>query len=176
MPAEIRALNTGDAEQFFELRRLALHDAPFAFAASPEDDLACSAASAGEILSRATQSLVFGAFEQRLLGMLGLYRDRHAKAAHKAHLWGMYIRPEARRQGLGRGLLGAAVAYGRSLDGVSTLRLSVSETAGEAKALYESVGFQVWGVEPEALRHDGRAAREFHMALDLTRGWQDPAQ
>ena len=50
------------------------------------------------------------------------------------------------------------------------MQLTVSETAGEAKALYGRAGFQVWGVEPDALRHDGRSAREYHMALSLTGG------
>ena len=30
-----------------------------------------------------------------------------------------------------------------------------------------SAGFEVWGTEPEALRYDGLAAVEFHMALHL---------
>jgi GNAT superfamily N-acetyltransferase len=31
------------------------------------------------------------------------------------------------------------------------------------------VGFEVWGTEPEALRHEGRAVVEYHLALSLGR-------
>jgi len=33
------------------------------------------------------------------------------------------------------------------------------------KLLYERVGFQAWGSEPAALRHEGRTVVEHHMAL-----------
>ena len=45
--------------------------------------------------------------------------------------------------------------------------LSVSSAAPEAKRLYERTGFQVWGTQPEALRHDGRSVVEHYMALQL---------
>jgi hypothetical protein len=87
--AQIRELGAVDAEPLFRLRRHALLDAPLAFAACPEDDLATSVAAVRELLSRGRGSAVFGAFHPELVGMLGLYRDRHVKAAHKVHLWGM---------------------------------------------------------------------------------------
>jgi hypothetical protein len=37
----------------------------------------------------------------------------------------------------------------------------------EAQRLYERAGFQVWGTEPDALRHDGQAVVAHHMALHL---------
>ena len=40
MTLEIRRLNSSDAEELMELRRIALHEAPHAFASSPEDDYA----------------------------------------------------------------------------------------------------------------------------------------
>jgi ribosomal protein S18 acetylase RimI-like enzyme len=168
MPTEIRTLSAGDAEALFELRRQALVDAPMAFLASPEDDLAASVTSVRDLLGGGTGSLVFGACEPRLVGMVGLYRESHVKAAHKVHLWGMYVRPEARQQGLGHRLLDAALDRARKLDGVRSVHLSVSETAADAKRLYERAGFHLWGTEPDALCYDGRYLREFHMVLPLT--------
>jgi ribosomal protein S18 acetylase RimI-like enzyme len=165
--AQIRELGAVDAEPLFRLRRHALLDAPLAFAACPEDDLATSVAAVRELLSRGRGSAVFGAFHPELVGMLGLYRDRHVKAAHKVHLWGMYVRPDVRRRGLGRRLLDAALERTRTMIGASSVRLSVSEAAGEAKRLYERAGFRVWGIEPEALRYAGQSAREYYMILPL---------
>jgi ribosomal protein S18 acetylase RimI-like enzyme len=168
MPAKIRTLSPGDAEDLFELRRQALVDSPLAFMSSPEDDFAASVASVRDFLGRGIDSPVFGACDPRLVGMVGLYRDRHVKAAHKVHLWGMYVRPESRQQGLGHQLLDQALDHARKLDGVRLVHVSVGETAADAKSLYERAGFHVWGTEPEALCYDGRCMREFHMVLPLT--------
>ena len=45
--------------------------------------------------------------------------------------------------------------------------LSVTETSVAAKALYESLGFRVWGREPAAHGWDGTFRDEFHLILNL---------
>ena len=167
MPTMIRTLSAGDAEEVFELRRQALIDSPLAFLASPEDDVASSVESVRDLLSRGVNSPLFGACDTRLVGMVGLYRDKHVKAVHKVHLWGMYVRLESRRQGLGRQLLDATLDHAQGLGGVRLVHLSVSEAAADAKSLYERAGFQVWGIESEALCYNGQRMREFHMVLPL---------
>jgi len=163
----IRQLRDDDAEAYVALRRESLQDAPLAFLASPADDVASSVEAVRDQLRRAPDSVVVGAFDDRLIGALGLSRDRHLKAAHKVHLWGMYVAPTHRRQGVGAALLQAALAYARALPGVSWAHLSVSSAAPAARRLYERAGFRVWGAEPEALRHNGEIAVEYHLALQL---------
>lgn len=164
---DFRRLAIADAEALFALRQEALLQAPLAFLASPEDDIASSEEAVAALLRGETGSAVFGAFAPDMAGMAGLYRERHAKAAHKATLWGFYVRPAARRQGLGRRLLDAALDHARGLEAVTSVRLSVSAAAPEARALYERAGFSLWDREPDALRHDGQTVAEDHMALDL---------
>jgi ribosomal protein S18 acetylase RimI-like enzyme len=164
----IRQLEPADAGALFGLRQTALLDAPLAFLASPEDDLSSSEEAVRALLRRGPESVVFGAVNERLVGMLGLYRATNRKALHKAYCWGMYVLPESRRHGLGAQLLHAALSYVKTLDGVASLRLSVSETATEAKRLYEKTGFKVWGIEPDALRYQGQSMCEYHLALSLT--------
>jgi len=163
----IRALAAADAEAYLELRRQALLDTPGAFAASPEDDLVATVEAFREQLGREPDSVVIGAFRERLVGMVGLYRDRHRKSAHTLHLWGMYVAPEHRRSGIGAQLLASALAHARSVPGVEWVRLSVSAAAPDAQRLYERAGFRVWGSEPDALRVGGEALVEHHMALRL---------
>ena len=163
----IRKLRAEDAEAYVELRRQALQDAPGAFAASAEDDLVATAEAVREQLRRAPESVLIGAFQERLVGMVGLYRDRHVKSAHKAHLWGMYVAPAVRGQGIGSLLLAAALDHARALPGVSWVHLSVSSAAPAAQRLYERAGFRVWGSEPDALRHGGETLVDHHMALRL---------
>lgn len=111
--------------------------------------------------------MIFGAFDPHLVGVVGLYRDRHRKSAHKVHVWGMYVAPGHRGRGIAAALVHAALDHARTLPGAAWVHLAVSEAAPAARRLYERAGFTVWGTEPEALRHDGRSAVEHHMALRL---------
>jgi ribosomal protein S18 acetylase RimI-like enzyme len=163
----IRLLHDEDAEAYAGLRREALHDAPLAFASSPDDDLVSDLGALREQLRRAPEAVIFGAFHDHRVGAAGLYRDRHRKASHKAHLWGMYVTPAHRQQGIASQLLRAVLRHAEAMPGISWVHLSVSTAAPEAQRLYESAGFRTWGTEPEALRHDGHAVAELHMALHL---------
>ncbi len=163
----IRALRAHDAEVYAAVRRHALLEAPLAFGASPADDFAASPEAVREQLGRAPARGILGAFRPALIGAVGLFRDRHLKGAHKAHLWGMYVAPSHRREGVAAELLQAALQHARALPGVSWVHLSVSAAAPEAQRLYERAGFRVWGTEPDALRHDGHAVVTHHMALHL---------
>lgn len=160
----IRLLGDDDVEAYVELRRQALDEAPLAFGASREDDVVADAGAVREQLRRTPESVIFGAFDERLVGCAGLYRDRHVKASHKAYLWGMYVAPGHRRRGLGAGLLRAVLRHATSLQDLDWVELSISTAAPDARRLYEANGFTAWGTEPDALRHDGRTASLVHMA------------
>jgi ribosomal protein S18 acetylase RimI-like enzyme len=166
MTPEIRTIDEADAPDIVRLRRTALVDSPEAFLASPEDDWASSEAAVRELLRR-RDSVVFGAYAPQLVGMLGLYRESLRKAAHKAHLWGMFIQAAHRRQGLAARLLEAAIRYARTLDGITSVHLSVSDSAVGAQGLYESAGFKTWGIEPDAIRVGTQSQRDHHMYLSL---------
>jgi ribosomal protein S18 acetylase RimI-like enzyme len=142
-------------------------DSPLAFASSPDDDIVSSAEAVRDQLRRAPDSVIFGAFARELVGAAGLYRDRHLKARHKAHLWGMYVHPSHRRQGVGARLLDAVLDHAASLSGVTWVELSVSTATPQARRLYESAGFRPWGNESDALRHEGQTVDLVHMALRL---------
>ena len=163
----IRHLHEDDAPAYVALRREALLQAPLAFTASPNDDVVTSIDDARNLLRQAPTAVVIGAFQDRLVGVVGVYRDRHAKASHKLHLWGLYITPDQRGQGLGAALLERALQHARAVSGVEWIHLSVSSAAPEAQRLYERAGFRVWGSEPDALRHQGQSVTEYHMALQL---------
>ena len=167
MTPQIRILNEDDAGELFCLRHGALLDSPLAFLASPEDDLASSEAAVRELLKPQRESVVFGAHTHELVGMLGLSRANQRKAAHKVRLWGMFVLPAFRQQGVGMRLLDAAIRYARSLDGAAAVHLSVSDSATAARHLYERAGFETWGVEPDAVRFEARSAGERHMRLSL---------
>ena len=163
-------LTPGDAGELFRLRRSALLDSPLAFLASPEDDMASSEAVVRELLDPRRRSVVFGAFSPGLVGMLGLNPAHQRKAAHKVTLWGMFVAPTYRGQGVAAQLLDAAIRHARTLDGIRAVHLSVSESAVAARRVYEKAGFETWGIEPDAIRFEGRSESERHMRSSLCGG------
>tara|TARA_E500000305_G_C3919826_1_gene187549 strand:- start:83 stop:607 length:525 start_codon:yes stop_codon:yes gene_type:complete len=163
----VRALGHGDEAAFLALRREALTECPESFAASPEDDFLQTEEDARQLFARRNGDAVFGAFTDRLFGMVGLYREQKQKTRHKVHIWSMYVAPVARGLGAGRALMEIATAHAGTLDGVTDIHLSVSEQAGPACALYDSLGFSVWGVEPGGLVVQGVSTPLQHMILPL---------
>jgi ribosomal protein S18 acetylase RimI-like enzyme len=152
----IRPLEERDATEFADVRRQSLLESPLSFGASPATDVARVADG------------VIGAFEDELLvGIVGLLQGRHEKSRHKVHLWGMYVLPAFRSRGIGAALLDAALQQARSTSNVEWVQLGVTSAAPAARRLYERAGFALWGVEPDALRHDGEAVAEYHMTLRL---------
>ena len=158
----VRRLEPEDASLFISLRRVALEDAPVSFSSSPEDDLAHSIDAVRDALAGPDQA-TFGAFVGALVGIVGIYREHHAKAAHKCNLWGLYVSPDARSTGIGRALVTEALGFARSMEGVTHVHVSVTDRAPEAMALYRSLGFVAWGVEPAALRVGDLVVSETHM-------------
>ena len=66
----------------------------------------------------------------------------------------------------GRRLMDALIAHARR-EGLKHLVLTVTDGNGPAKHLYESAGFRSFGIEPDAIRVDGRAYAKNHMHLEL---------
>jgi len=164
----IRALGEEDFDAYIALRQQALRECPLSFSASAADDFASSHDSLRQQLALAPDWVLFGAFDREVLaGAVGLFRQRRAKSAHRAMIWGMYVAPTHREHGFGAQLLDAAIAHARSLRGVAWIDLDVTSAAPAAKRLYERAGFQFWGTRREALRHEGHVVDEHHMALQI---------
>ena len=75
-----------------------------------------------------------------IVGRLSIARDPHPSSAHVADV-GLMVAIAARRQGVGRALLEAAVGWARSV-GIRKLELHVFPWNEAAIALYEAVGFE----------------------------------
>ena len=161
---EITRLLPADAALYREIRLEALTIAPEAFAGT-------IAAESAEPLSwfaeRLDSAAVFGAFDGGdLLGIAGFFVKPGPKQAHKGVLWGMYVRPEARRSGIGRRLGEAVIRHAQNC--VEMLQLSVVSDNALARKLYDGLGFTEYGFEKNALRHDGHYWDEVLMAKPLS--------
>ena len=165
---KIRSLKQEDAALFQELRLRGLSECPSAFASSYEEECGLSLEEIGERLSPRPGRVTLGAFEEgRLVGILGLMRERHAKLAHKAFVWGMYVAPELRNRGIGRELVKEALKHAREMPGVRQVYLGVNAINLPAVNLYKSMGFEEFGREPGFMLLDGVLYDEIHMVRIL---------
>lgn len=166
--ADIRLLTRQDVAQFRRLRMTMLADTPAAFGSSVQDELALSEADWVARVGPDDDTAVCGAFiGGDLVGSAGLFRQRPAKARHKALIWGVYVDAAARGQGLSRRLMEAMIAHARSLPALRQVTLSVSAWNTTARTLYERLGFVSYGCEPDALYVEGEWIDEVQMMLRL---------
>lgn len=98
---------------------------------------------------------------------MALEFESREKTRHKATLIGMYVGEAARGQGAGRRLVEAVLAHARAREGVSVVRLTVTQGNAAAQHLYESCGFVPFGVEPRAVKNEGTFHAKVHLWCDL---------
>lgn len=106
-----------------------------------------------------------------MTGILGYVRlGRPTPLASNAHVLmvkGLAVAPAARRRGLGRRLMDAAVREATAR-GARRLTLRVFAPNEAARRLYEACGFEVEGVLRGEFRLDGRDVDDVQMARRLT--------
>ena len=158
-----RLLPDADTAAFRAIRLEALQSEPDAFGSTFAAENARPLEAFAE---RLASSAVFGAFDgTELVGIAGLRIQEGTKDAHKALLWGMYVRPVARKSGVGRRLIEALVDFARGR--VEQIQLSVVTTAESARRLYTRLGFVEYGLEKNALKQGGRYFDEILMVKHL---------
>lgn len=144
---EIRRLRAGEGAAFRALRLEALTLDASSFAA----DAGVEAAKPLDWFEARLADGVFGAFAGgELVGMAGYSRDANPKQAHKARLFGMYLRADQRGRGLAGKLVAAVIDHARA-EGAEILLLASNATNKAAIRLYELAGFRHYGTEPRAL-------------------------
>jgi RimJ/RimL family protein N-acetyltransferase len=169
---EIRVLTRADVSAFRQLRRERLEREPRAFAESlAEHDSTSTEAIARRLEASSPDNFVIGAFEPggELVGMMGFARNLREKSRHKGLIWGVFVQPPWRNQGVARAMLTELIQRVKQNPGVEKIILTVASDQISAKRLYQSLGFEVFGQEKHALKVDGSYVDEDHMVLWLAR-------
>jgi ribosomal protein S18 acetylase RimI-like enzyme len=165
----IARLSASDAARYRALMLHAYEVAADAFTSTPEERAAQPESWwVKRIADPAALSIAFGAFiGDELAGTATIEFATKPKTRHKAHLVGMFVSEALRGRGAGKALVNAALAAAASRPDVRVVTLSVTEGNAPAIALYESCGFQTFGIEPMAIATPSGFKSKVHMWLQL---------
>ncbi|WP_053374497.1 GNAT family N-acetyltransferase [Paenibacillus sp. FJAT-27812] len=166
---DIRILDKSDAPLYQQLRLSSLKASPDAFGSTFEREAGFTLETVEERIKPTKDKFVLGVFDAKgmLVGMVAFMRESGMKTAHKGNVYGMYVAPEMRGKGLGKLLMLELLIRAKACDGLEQVNLTVVSQNGGAKKLYESVGFEVYGVERNALKFNGQYFDEEMMVLKL---------
>ncbi|MCA9272082.1 MAG: GNAT family N-acetyltransferase [Phycisphaerales bacterium] len=178
MPTAFK-LRAEDADRYWLIRQTMLEDTPWAFASDPESDNAREPSAFVERISKPYFAILATEDETgALTAAAGVVRRPRKKLWHRAEIWGVYVRADCRKKGLGAVVVQAAIDEGLGWPGVDSVALSVS-VRSEAIRLYQRLGFEVWGREPDCLRLDGVSYDEYHLILQRNaaiRAWPEDSE
>ncbi|HZI57844.1 MAG TPA: GNAT family N-acetyltransferase [Verrucomicrobiae bacterium] len=159
----LRLLAAADAESFWHLRLEALRNDSASFADSAEEHQNTTVETVRERLSSRdpATNFVLGMFQDgKLIATAGFYRSHHNKERHKGNIWGVYVRPESRGKGVAKALMQEIIHRARNITGLEQVLLIASAHL-PARKLYESLGFQAYGVEPRSLKITTETGTEY---------------
>lgn len=151
----IRRLGASDAPQFRILRLGSLHNFQFCHSPAYEDALEQSVEWHAARLT-APDDVWFGAFDgDHLVGSIALRMQQGSRVRHSAALKSLMVEGGQQGRGIGRMLVAHLIDHARSLGHIRQLTLAHTDGNVTAERLYKSFGFELYGVEPESLLHEG---------------------
>ena len=162
---EVRVLTPEDTEAYVHVRQRMLREEPWSFGSSPADDLDQERQRTRDLLASDDWAYIGAIVGDAIVSTVRLFRVSRPKQAHAASIVSVWTDPAYRGLGLGKRVMLAAIDVARGWPGVELIELSVSARSDPARRLYESLGFQCWGVQPDAMRVGGESAAEYYMQL-----------
>jgi ribosomal protein S18 acetylase RimI-like enzyme len=167
----IRRIRADEAHALRDIRLRALADAPLAFgsthareAAYPSETWLGRARDGAGGSDQATFLAVDAGDAPVGLAVAIIEPD----SSRAAHLYSVWVAPEARGAGAGAALVGVAVAWA-SEQGAATMRTSVTVGNRAAMRVYERAGFRDTGAR-EPLGHSGAETAVLERALEPPMG------
>lgn len=152
-----------DWQQWRDVRLEALERHPDAFGSTYEDE---RDRTEGEWRRGLTRVTALAYRDDRSICGIAVYAPSAGeKMRHRASLFSMYVRAEARSKGIGDALVAAVLREGEGR--VLQVHCSVVTSNGPARRLYERHGFQIYGTEPRALKVAERFHDEYLMVRRL---------
>ena len=171
---QVRRLTTSDVDTYDAVHLFGLEEFPAAFTTDADawrDAPRQTILRHLELSERDPGRPILGAWDgDRLIGLIGIQREERRSGSHKASRWGFYVLATHRRSGVGRQLLTSAVAAAVAMSGLRQLRAVVAASCTAALALFQDMGFERFGYEPDGRLVDGC----FHDLVYLMKVWPEP--
>ncbi|KAA3597932.1 MAG: N-acetyltransferase [Calditrichaeota bacterium] len=165
----IRKLNFEDINSFIKIRLESLRVNPEAFLTTYDEDHCHDLKAITEKFEQHNENnFILGKFvENELVGIVGLFREQRIKTLHKAMVWGVFIKEEFRGKGYSRDLMDECLRLAKTLEGLELINISVVSENQRAFKLYKSLGFDEWGFEKNAMKHNGIYYDEYFLVINL---------
>ena len=167
MTTSIRRLELADSPAYREIRLTSLAEFPASFGSSFEEESRRDDAEFEQSIdSSARTAFVLGAFDGDLLvGICRFQQEGRGKTRHRGGLQSMYVRPACAGRGIGRLLVGQAVAEAFADPAILLITLGVVADNATANRLYQNLGFEEYGLLPNYLLVNGTFHTMRFMAL-----------
>ncbi|WP_019636522.1 GNAT family N-acetyltransferase [Paenibacillus fonticola] len=168
---QIKNITQEQAGAFWELRLEALRTHPEAFYTSYEDSVQTPLEEVAKRIKNEPDDYILGAFAKngQIVGITGFRRGQGMKFKHKGMIWGVYVAPDYRGKGIAKQLLQEVLKRGEDLEGLKQINLSVVTINQAAAGLYKKLGFQIYGVEKNALEYNDQGYDEEYMTYYLNK-------
>jgi ribosomal protein S18 acetylase RimI-like enzyme len=165
----LRFLTPSDVEVFRVLRLEALTLEPAAYLTSAHEfEKETLESIALRLQAEGQGKFTLGAFvEEKLVGMVGFVPETRDKIKHKGNIFGVYVSPSYRSQGIAKRLMLEAIKRAKTYPDIKQINLAVTVTQTSAQKLYDALGFEVYGLEKQALKINGQFFYEEHRVLFL---------
>jgi ribosomal protein S18 acetylase RimI-like enzyme len=145
----IVTLGSRDWQEWRTLRLEALRLEPAAFSSTYEESVVQPDEYWQRRLAAEPRLHVMARTAGRAVGMVGAYLGSDDGDPTVAVVFGMYVSRLSRHRGVGRLLLRSLIDRLSTEPDIATIRLWVGEAQLPARRLYESLGFQIVGIEPD---------------------------
>jgi ribosomal protein S18 acetylase RimI-like enzyme len=143
-------------EDYRNLWLEALKETPEAFSADYETQSKVSESVWKERLNSVIQEddavMVFAKLNNKIIGMIGAYFDDNPKFRHIATIWGAYVKPEYRKQGVATrmaNILFEKISEKKDIKKIKTYSITNGHLAVN---VYQHFGFDIIGISKEELR------------------------
>ena len=142
-----------DAEYYRNIRLEALYNNPDSFGTMYDEEANLTIDGFRDRIPIIDNNFISGCYKNKdLVGIVAFHQGSRIKDRHKAYIRSMYVRPESRKEGIGKLLLDELIKRAKAINEIEILLLDVVTNNLPAKQLYLSFGFQIYGREKMAYK------------------------
>ncbi|MDZ8032414.1 GNAT family N-acetyltransferase [Nostoc sp. DedSLP04] len=153
----VKQLTKHDAEDYRQIRLEALNKNPDFFGTTYQEEVIKTIEQFWDRIPVDSNNFILGCFEDKnLIGIVTFNQESRIKLWHKAYIISMYVQQQYRGKGVGKLLLNELIERAKAINEVEILLLDIVKNNVLAKALYLSLGFQIYGIEKRAYKYNNQ--------------------